>query len=167
MYWKTYYIIHYKYLALTPTQLKSDPSRPDVIDVSDDVLHRCLPLLAVWDEVAGVEVDHDDAPRVPDHPEDPARHCTHCTLYTLYVPVRHVPVVVIESPRAAVGEDDRGGGGLDGVHHGLAGHVGDVDLECSRMFHRDVEILECSIPSCRACSSPSQPPGQTATFQSR
>ena len=55
----------------------------------------------------------------------------HTALYTLYVPVRHVPVVVIESPRAAVGEHDRGGGGRDGVHHGLAGHVGDVDLECS------------------------------------
>ena len=60
---------------------KSDPSRPDVIDVSDDVLHRCLPVFTVWDEVAGVEVDHDDPSRVPDHPEDPARHCTtvHCT----------------------------------------------------------------------------------------
>ena len=87
-----------------------------MIDVSNDVLDCGLLVLAVRDEVAGVEVDHDHPPGVPDHPEHE---------------VRNVPVVIIQTSGAAVGEDDRGGGGRDGVHHGLAGHVGDVDLECS------------------------------------
>ena len=52
-------------------------------------------------------------------------------MYTLYVPVRNVPVVIIDSFCIAVGEHDRGGGDLDGIHHGLTGHVGDVDLERS------------------------------------
>ena len=53
-----------------------------MIDVSNDVLDCGLLVLAVRDEVAGVEVDHDDSPRLLDPLEDPVRHCTYCTQCT-------------------------------------------------------------------------------------
>ena len=79
--------------------------------MSNNIFHSGWPVLTVSYEVAGVEVDHDDPPGVPDHPEDL---------------VRNVPVVIIHSSCAAVGGDHRGGGGGDGVHHGLAGNVRDI-----------------------------------------
>ena len=68
-------------------------------------------IVAVLHKIAGVEVDHDEAPGLPSSLQDI---------------VRHVPVVVRHGAGPAVGEDDRGEGDVEHVAHGGGRDVGQV-----------------------------------------
>ena len=82
-----------------------------MIDMLHYVLNSTSVRFTVLDQEAGVEGYHDDPSVLLESPENL---------------VRHIPVVIKDSPGAAVGEYDRGCGDVKDIIHSMSRHVGDV-----------------------------------------
>ena len=62
--------------------------------------------------------------------------------------VRYVPAGVAERVRGGVGEDDGGGGDVEDLAHGVAGHVGQVDQHPQPVHLLHHVLPEVADPAC-------------------